>query len=103
MEIVWCLALTIAFELLTCFLRFGLGLRAGRQERFLRTITFGVRIHHGYLGLVLLAVSWCFLHGDLRTWGLRIGIALVASDLMHHFLVLWPLTGSPQFDFLYPD
>ena len=103
MEILWYLALTAAIELLTCVLRFGFGLQASQQEGFLRGITFGLRIHHGYIGLVLVAVSSWFARGNLRLWGLRIGIALVLSDLAHHFLVLWPLTGNPQFDFLYPD
>jgi hypothetical protein len=26
---------------------------------------------------------------------------LLASDLVHHFVVLWLLTGSPQFDLFY--
>ena len=31
-----------------------------------------------------------------------IGIALALSDAVHHFLVLWPIVGSPQFDLVYP-
>jgi hypothetical protein len=28
---------------------------------------------------------------------------LIFSDLAHHFIVLWPITGSPEFDIIYPD
>ena len=35
-------------------------------------------------------------------WMLAIGLGLFFSDLIHHFLVLWPVVGSPQFDFFYP-
>ena len=40
------------------------------------------------------------LYPSIALWILAIG--LVVSDLVHHFLVLWPLTGSPQFDLFYP-
>jgi hypothetical protein len=31
-----------------------------------------------------------------------VAIGLVISDIIHHFLVLWPVTGSPEFDLRYP-
>lgn len=31
-----------------------------------------------------------------------VGVGLLSSDLIHHFLVLWPMTGSPDFDLVYP-
>ncbi|MEY3460173.1 MAG: hypothetical protein RL215_3330, partial [Planctomycetota bacterium] len=30
-----------------------------------------------------------------------VGGGLLVSDLVHHFVVLWLLTGSPQFDLFY--
>jgi len=27
---------------------------------------------------------------------------LFLSDIVHHFLVLWPITGNPEFDLFYP-
>lgn len=38
----------------------------------------------------------------LRVWVLRVGAALILSDLAHHFLVLWPIAGDPHFDWVYP-
>jgi hypothetical protein len=32
---------------------------------------------------------------------LAIGIGLFISDMIHHFVVLWIITGNPQFDLLY--
>ena len=61
-----------------------------------------LRVHHGYIGLLLLPLGWCFPLGIRHAlWIIAIG--LIVSDLMHHFLVLWPITGTPQFDFIYPD
>ena len=36
-------------------------------------------------------------------WSVILGLALIKSDLMHHFLVLWPFTGSHDFDLVYPE
>ena len=32
---------------------------------------------------------------------LAVGIGLFVSDMIHHFVVLWIITGNPQFDLLY--
>ncbi len=68
------------------------------------TLTFGYRIHHGYIGLLLIPLGIALDEGRYRVGWLCfvIGVALFLSDAIHHFLVLWPLTGSPQFDFVYP-
>ncbi len=97
----WCLLLAAALEILTCYLRFGLHLEASRDAGFLGAITAGVRIHHGYVGLALVVLALLVARGPLLQWSLIVGAALVISDLVHHFLVLWPLTGSPEFDFFY--
>ena len=99
------LVLAVAIEALTIWTRFGLGLQATRDTGFIGTLTFGVRVHHGYVG-VLLAIlgSWLFPNNiGLRNVCWMIALALILSDLMHHFLVLWPTTGSPEFDLVYPS
>jgi hypothetical protein len=95
------LVLAAAIELFTVWTRFGLGLEATRDTPALARWTFGLRIHHGYVGVVLAAAAWLFGPG-VRNFLCMLAIGLIASDLMHHFLVLWPLTGSPQFDLVYP-
>lgn len=100
--------LTFLMEAFTVLMRFGYQLESTRDTRSLiGPLTFGIRIHHCYLGLVLL----CF--AAALVWGIRkpltrlalilgvCGASLLFSDLVHHFLVLWPLTGSPQFDLRY--
>ena len=99
----WCLALTAAFELLACLFHFGLGMRSTRDTRWLRTLTFGLRIHHGYFGLLLVVLAFYYRSRSWRSWFLIIGTALVLSDLAHHFLVLWPITGQSDFDLFYPE
>lgn len=97
------LAVTLVMEVVTCYLRFNRGLSARRETQFLRRFTFGLRIHHGYVGLFMFAGFW-FVPGEsvVNVWILWIGAALFLSDVVHHFLVLWPIVGSPEFDLFYP-
>jgi hypothetical protein len=101
-EVLWVLLLTAAFQAGTMVLRFGFDLQSTRDTPFLKPYTFGLRIHHGYVGAVLVWIAWLGREGWFPRWLRRLGLALVLSDLIHHFLVLWPLTGSPQFDLFYP-
>lgn len=100
------LLLTLLFECLTIALRFGLQLESTRDTAStIGWLTFGIRIHHGYCGLLLVLVAWGISREAprLSRWGYVLGWALFLSDMIHHFLVLWPLTGSPQFDLFYPS
>ncbi len=85
--------LTALFEAVTLCGRFVFGLQSTRDTRCLARWTGGLRIHHGYVGVVLCLVPEpaCFC----------VGAALVLSDLAHHFLVLWPITGHHAFDLTY--
>ena len=95
--------LTFAVELLTVFFRFGLGLRSGARPSRIGRLTRGVRIHHGYIGVALLAGAALFGSASVAGTALFFaGIALAFSDMIHHFLVLWPLTGAPEFHLRYP-
>lgn len=97
--------LTIVLELLTLILRFGMKLESTRDTAStIGRVTFGVRIHHGYCGAVIVLVAWSLsqTHRRLSHILYVVGWALFISDAVHHFLVLWPITGSPQFDLLYP-
>ena len=96
--------LTIAIELFTVALRYLLGLQATRDTAStIGVLTFGLRIHHGYIGVLLLVLALPAkryarsLASHLVVWG----SALVLSDLAHHVLVLWPIEGSPEFHFWY--
>jgi hypothetical protein len=98
------IGLTLAIEAFTVVTRYGFGLQSTRDtESTIGVITFGLRIHHGYIGLAMLLVAWIAdtrrvrLRRHLIVWG----AALVCSDLIHHFLVLWPIEGSPEFHFVY--
>jgi hypothetical protein len=96
------LLLAVVFEAITLGFRFGLNLQSTRDTAAIGGWTCGLRVHHGYIGLFLLPLAWCFPHG-LRHLLWMIGIGLIVSDLAHHFLVLWPFFGDPQFDLVYPD
>ena len=47
--------------------------------------------HHGYWGLILAPLSFYYQF----EWGFVVGMALFFSDLIHHFLYLWPVHGNP--------
>lgn len=99
-------ALTALIELITVILRFGLQLESTRDTAStIGLLTFGIRIHHGYCGALLVLIAWGISREapQLSRYGYVVGWALFLSDMIHHFFVLWPLTGSPQFDFLYPS
>lgn len=99
------LAATLAFEAVTLVARFGLGLEATRDTAStVGLLTGGLRIHHGYAGLLLLALLRVapLARRDETPLLRAIGIGLLASDLLHHFVVLYLATGSPQFDLFYP-
>jgi hypothetical protein len=97
------LLLALLFEGVTILLRYGLHLQSTRDTAGLvGTWTLGLRIHHGYIGVFLFALACCFPRG-MRHALWMIAIGLIVSDLVHHFLVLWPIEGNPQFDLVYPD
>jgi len=97
-DLLWILILTTAFEAFTCLLRFGLGLKATHHLAPLHKRTLNLRIHHSYVGAALTLFALTFPSADpLAPWTLRLGIALLASDLIHHFLILWPITGRHEF------
>lgn len=101
LQIVLC---TLAMELATVFCRFILGWQSTRDTAAtIGRLTGGIRIHHGYFGVGLLAAAplyWSTL--AIASWVVVGGAALVLSDLIHHFLVLWPITGRHEFDLVYP-
>ncbi|HMP04601.1 MAG TPA: hypothetical protein PKD86_07610 [Gemmatales bacterium] len=101
-ELIWVLLLTALFEVITLVFRVGLDLQSTRDTPFLKPYTLGLRIHHGYIGALLVLWGWFMARDWLSRWCRRVGLALILSDLIHHFVVLWPWTGSPHFDLFYP-
>ena len=100
----WTILLTMAMEGLICLMRFGFGLESTRDTAStIGRLTFGIRIHHGYIGLLMMPVAIALFQRSpvIARYLLVIGAALILSDLVHHFVVLWPLTGSPHFDLWY--
>jgi hypothetical protein len=100
--VAWAAALTVVIEIATCILRFGFRLEAHTDAAFMASITFGFRGHHGFYGAALLvAAALAWRKVAARNALLVVGSALFMSDMIHHFLVLWPITGSPEFHLRY--
>ena len=98
----WGLALAGAIEALTCVLRFGFELESHVHTSAMAPFTFGLRVHHGYWGILLLVIAaFVKKRRAFRNALLVLGLGLFVSDVVHHFLVLWPITGSPEFYLMY--
>jgi hypothetical protein len=93
----------VAMEAFTCALRFGTGMTAGESTHWMAGVTFGWRIHHGYVGAAVILAALLFRTPWVRNALLITGVGLFVSDALHHFAVLWPITGSPEFYVRYPD
>ena len=94
----------ILIECMTVFGRFGFHLESQQSTAFLAHFTHGLRIHHGYIGVLLLLLVVAGLLRRRRATArlsIVVGVALVLSDAVHHFLVLLPVTGSPEFHLTY--
>jgi len=88
----WAGGTTLAAEAVTLFTRFAVGVSA---VEFNRTAPLMLQMHHMFWSVPLFAaaaVLWRFQ--GLRRALLGIGIGLVASDLLHHFIVLPILVGN---------
>ncbi|MEZ6039239.1 MAG: hypothetical protein R3C20_01950 [Planctomycetaceae bacterium] len=95
---------TLIFEAITCLLRFGAKLESTRDTAStIGRVTMGVRIHHSYIGLAMIPLAMWIENRwpNASRTVLCMAIGLVLSDLIHHFIVLWWITGSPQFDLFY--
>ena len=102
----WSLPLTAAIEVVTVIFRFGLKLESSRDTAStVGVFTCGVRIHHGYVGVLAIVIALLCLRVRpvLSRWMLVLGTALVFGDLIHHFVVLWIAAGSPEFHLVYPS
>jgi hypothetical protein len=105
----WAIALTLLFEAVTVLFRFGFKVEATRDTaKYIARWTRGIRIHHGYWGVPLLILGIALLATSMgpmqaAAWSVILGLALIKSDLVHHFLVLWPITGNHDFDLVYPE
>ena len=105
----WAIVLTLVFEAITVLFRFGFKIKATRDTaKYVARWTRGFRIHHGYWGIPLIVLGIALLATSMgpmiaAMWLTILGLALIKSDLMHHFLVLWPITGSHDFDLVYPE
>ena len=99
------LGLTALFEGITALVRFGFDLQATRDTRdWVAPLSGGIRIHHAYIGVVVAVLGFLIwrMRPAVGRWVLVVGAALVASDLIHHFVVLWCVVGDPEFHLVYP-
>jgi hypothetical protein len=97
------IGLTFLFEAVTLGLRVGGGLESRVATAGLATFTMGLRIHHGYIGLAMLAafpLARRLTPAHAHRWSAA-GVALLMSDAIHHVGAMWVLNGAPGFDLTY--
>jgi hypothetical protein len=98
------LILTTVIESITLTFRFGLGLQSTRDTAAtVGRLTFGIRIHHGYIGILLAALYTipALKKHPKSKFLLVLGLSLFFSDIIHHS-ILYFVTGSSDFDLVYP-
>lgn len=95
--VVW----TTLMEALSLFNRFVLGLESTRDTAALAPYLFGIRIHHGYVALLVMMWAW---RSSTLTQRVLLGMSLggVGSDMLHHVL-LQLITGDGDWDLFYPS
>jgi hypothetical protein len=87
--LVWAVAATVAVESVTLVLRFGVGASA---EEFNRTAPLLLQLHHMFWSVPMLAfLPLVWRRPRLSGALLGISLGLIASDALHHLVVL-PLT-----------
>lgn len=88
----WSFACTILTELVTLYLRFGVGKTAAE---FNETAPLLLQLHHMFWSVPLFMIAapaWKRPHVSGAILGIAIGF--IASDLLHHFAVLPLLVGN---------
>ena len=96
--------LTAIIEAITLIGRYGFDKQVTRDTAFVAAYTFGYRIHHGYIGLLLIIIAYGLnsrVAWTYTPWLYVLGFALLFSDLIHHFIFLWLIEGDPEFHIRY--
>ena len=91
---------TTFIEIFTIIVRFGLNISAKiHYEKFLKRFGWKkvIHIHHMYFGIILTVYSYM---NALSGW-FNFGLALILSDLVHHFFVLKLVEGDSEFAFIH--
>ncbi|HET6881522.1 MAG TPA: hypothetical protein VFI31_15270 [Pirellulales bacterium] len=84
--IVWAVAVTIAVESVTLYLRFG---RRQTAAEFNKTAPLLLQIHHMFWSVPLfLVLPFCWRWPKASGAILGTAIGFIVSDLAHHFIVL---------------
>ena len=58
-----------------------------------------VHVHHVFIGLLVVAIALIVKNNLV----LNLGLGVIMSDAIHHFIILWPLIGSPEFHIIYKN
>ncbi len=82
---------TAIFEILAIAGRLTFGSMRSRKKQLKRI--FPIRIHHGYIGVLLLIMTMVIPHDVLYITG----ASLIISDLTHHFIILPLWVGRAEF------
>lgn len=100
--LIYSLIATAGFEAITLLIALAAGWEMASAAN-LGWLTGGIRVHHGYFGILLLALALVLRsrRAVMVPWLVVVGIGLLASDLLYHFLILWTVSGDPQFSFVY--
>ena len=85
------IAITSVIDLIALYIRFNYGIKSDFRVN-------GWRIHHGYVGLGLFATGALLFEEKKKLKSLLkvVGASLILSDLIYHYGIMLPITGSPE-------
>jgi len=100
LDITYLIIFTAIVELITIVVRYVFKISAKiSYEKILRRLGFRrmIHIHHMYFGVIISIYSYL---NALPIW-FNLGLALIISDLLHHFLFLKAIEGDTEFRFIH--
>ncbi|MFH0951969.1 MAG: hypothetical protein V1838_02135 [Patescibacteria group bacterium] len=95
------LLLAVFFEMVTSLFRFAFYHLVIRFHRTVAILTGGYHVHHAFIGIIFLIIGLIIADPGVKNIAIFIGVGLLVSDLLHHFVVLWIVTGQHEFQLRY--
>ena len=97
---VYLIVFIIAIEIFTIIVRYGFKISAKvSYEKILKRFGFKkmIHVHHMYFGAI---IAWYSYINNFPGW-FNFGLALIITDIIHHFIVLKSVEGDSEFRFIH--
>ncbi len=93
---------TFLIEALTIFGRFVFKINSKNFYIYLTKklkLKYMIHVHHLFFGIIISAISYHYTFPIF----FNLGLAMILSDLIHHFIILQYIMGNPEFHIIYKN